>query len=259
MLLTEHTAVTIRKGPPRPQDAIGPIPAAANTYDMTTEDDIGDAFTSLAASGEAISMYTSGVREPVLGRILSVDPEQPHFVMELNEGSTLQPGKVTFVTVMSNAKIQFRLSDADWNSLPGQSQLIPMKFPETCAVLNRRASERVETPLGVTFMAAFEVNGRMYELPIYDFALGGMGLRCTKSATKGLLKGRKVVEVRLELETESESESVVVAEMEIRVTRGVRSFLLGEQLHVGCMFTQVSPEAEADIKTLLKHINHATT
>lgn len=258
MLLTEHTAVTIRKGPPRPQDAIGAIPAAANTYDMTTEDDIGDAFTSLAASGEAVSMYTSGIREPVLGRILSVDPEQPHFVMELNEGSTLQPGKVTFVTVMSNAKIQFRLSDADWNSLPGQPHLIPMKFPETCAVLNRRASERVETPLGVTFMASFEVNGRMYELPIYDFALGGMGLRCTKSATKGLLKGRKVVEVRLELETESESESVVVAEMEIRVTRAVRSFLLGEQLHVGCMFTQVSPEAEADIKTLLKHINHAT-
>ena len=84
MLLDEHTAVPIRKGPPRPQDAITPIPAAASTHDMTSEDEIGDTLTLLAANGDAISMYVSGTREAVLGRILSVDPELPHFVMELN-------------------------------------------------------------------------------------------------------------------------------------------------------------------------------
>jgi hypothetical protein len=84
MLLNESHAVPIRKGAPRPQDAITPIPASASSYEMTSEDDIGDALTLLAENGDAISMFSTGTREPALGRILSVDPKLPHFVMELN-------------------------------------------------------------------------------------------------------------------------------------------------------------------------------
>lgn len=253
MLLHEPNAVSIRKGPPRPQDAIAPIPAAANSYDMTSEDEIGDALTLLAASGDAISMYAVGSRDVVLGRILSVDPEQPHFVMELNEGASLPPGKITFVAVLSTAKLQFRLSKPEWNAVPGSPQLIPMVFPETCAVLNRRASERVETPLGVDFRAWFEMNGTPYELPIYDFSLGGIGLRCDKHEAKGLLKGRKLQDVQLTLG----EETVLVPEMEIRVTRTYRSFLCGEQLHLGCMFVHLPPETESGIKHLMDKINAA--
>jgi c-di-GMP-binding flagellar brake protein YcgR len=252
MLLDEHTAVPIRKGPPRPQDAITPIPAAASTHDMTSEDEIGDTLTLLAANGDAISMYVSGTREAVLGRILSVDPELPHFVMELNEGATLPPGKVTFVAVVRTAKLQFRLSNPDWNSLPGQPQLIPMVFPETCAVLDRRSSERVETPLGANFMASLEIHGNPHEWSIYDFSLGGIGLRCSKIEAKGLLKGRKLPDVHLELE----EETIIVAELEVRFTRAFRSFLLGEQIHIGCMFVNLTPEAESEIKKLLDQINN---
>lgn len=99
----EHHAAPIRKGPPRPQDATAPIPAAANTYDMTTEDEIGDALELLATHGDAISMYAVGSRDVVLGRILSVDRKLPHFVMELNEGATLPPGKITFVACLPTA------------------------------------------------------------------------------------------------------------------------------------------------------------
>ena len=218
---------------------------------MTTEDEIGDTLTLLATNGDAISMYVSGTRQAVLGRILSVDPEQPHFVMELNEGETLTPGKVTFVAVVSTAKLQFRLSDADWNSVPGSPQLIPMKFPETCAVLDRRASERVETPLGDNFMAALEIQGHPHEWSIYDFSLGGLGLRCSKAEAKGLLKGRKLPEVRVELE----GETIIVAEMEVRFTRSFRSFLLGEQIHIGCMFVNMTPEAQSEIKALVDKIS----
>jgi flagellar brake protein len=252
MLLDEHTAVPIRKGPPRPQDAITPIPAAASTHEMTSEDEIGDTLTLLAANGDAISMYVSGTREAVLGRILSVDPELPHFVMELNEGATLPPGKVTCVAVVRTAKLQFRLSNPDWNSLPGQPQLIPMVFPETCAVLDRRSSERVETPLGANFMASLEIHGNPHEWSIYDFSLGGIGLRCSKIEAKGLLKGRKLPDVHLELE----EETIIVAELEVRFTRAFRSFLLGEQIHIGCMFVNLTPEAESEIKKLLDQINN---
>ena len=251
MLLNESTAVPVRKGPPRPQDAIAPIPAAANSYDMTTEDDIGDVLTLLAASGEAISMYAAGSREAMLGRIFSVDPELPHFVMELNEGTVLPSGKITFVAWLRSAKLQFRLSNLDWPSVPGQPHLIPMIFPETCAVLNRRSTERVETPLGVNFTASF-VNGiTEYEFPVYDISLGGMGLHCAKLATKGLIKGRKMHSVQLELG----DESVEVAELEVRFTRPFRSFLLGDQVHLGCMFTKLAPEEESKIKRVLDQIN----
>jgi c-di-GMP-binding flagellar brake protein YcgR len=253
MLLNEPSAAQIRKGPPRPQDAMAPFPVSANSYDMTTEDDIGDALTLLAASGDAISMYAAGSREVVLGRILQVDPELPNFVMELNEGETLKPGNITFVAWLRSAKLQFRLSKPEWTSLPGQPQLIPMIFPETCAVLNRRASERMETPLGASFMATYELNGTPHELPIYDFSLGGIGLRCSKSDAKGLLKGRKLQEVQLYLGLETD----IVAELEVRFTRSIRSFLLGEQVHIGCMFINLTPEAEGEIKSIMDQINNA--
>lgn len=251
MQLHEHHAVPIRKGPPRPQDALAPFLATASSYEMTSEDDIGDALTLLAASGDAISMYAAGSRDAVLGRILSVDPELPHFVMELNEGGVLQPGKVTFVSWLRTAKLQFRLSNQEWNPVPGKPHLIPMTFPETCSVLDRRASERVETPLGANFMASFVLNGHTYELPIYDLSLGGIGLRCSKIEAKGLLKGRKIPEVVLQLGEDIE----IATELEVRFTRGFRSFLLGEQLHIGCMFINVAAETAAQLAAQLPLIS----
>lgn len=252
MLLNEHKALPIRKGPPRPQDAIAPFPSSANSYDITSEDEIGDALTLLAANGDAISIYAPGSREPSLARILSVDQELPHFVMELNEGVSLQPGKLTFVTVLGNAKMQFRLANPDWNPQPGKPHLIPMVFPEACTVMNRRAFERHETPVGANFLASFELNNgaTSYEIAIYDFSLGGLGLRCSKLEAKGLLRGRKLRDVVLDMGTET----VTVAEMEVRVTRAFRSFLLGEQLHIGCRFVTIAPEEEAKLKSVVDQV-----
>ena len=129
MLIQETHAAPVRKGPPRPIDALTPIPASTSSYDMTSEDDIGDALTLLAASGDAISMYAPGSREAVLGRILTVDPELPHFVLELNDGETLKPGTITFVASMPTSKLQFKLHDEKWPSQPGKPLLIPMIFP----------------------------------------------------------------------------------------------------------------------------------
>jgi len=248
MQLNEPLTGLIRKGPPRPQDAIAPIPAAATPFLMTSEDDIGDMLTFLSESGDAISMYATGSREVVLGRILSVDPQLPHFVMELNEGAALQPGKVTFVACVRAAKLQFRLTNTEWSSVPGKPQHIPMIFPENCEVLNRRSSERMEAPLGASFTASFVMNGTSpFELQVFDLSLSGVSMRCAKRDAKGLFKGRKVRDVVLDLG----SETVEVAELEIRHTRSIRSFLLGEQLHLGCMFVNLAPEEESKIKTIL--------
>ncbi len=221
---------------------------------MESEDDIGDALTLLAANGDAISMYAAGSREAVLGRILSVDPELPHFVMELNEGETLPAGNITFVACLRTAKLQFRLSDPAWRPVPGKPQHIPMTFPETCAVLNRRSVERVETPLGTNFMASFVMTGNApHKLTLHDLSLGGVGLRCSKRDAQGLLKGRKLRDVLLELG----SETIVIDELEIRTRRAFRSFLLGEQLNIGCMFTSLTPETASQIQHVLNRISNA--
>ncbi len=248
MQLNDPHAVPIRKGPPRPQDAIPPFPVSASSYEITSEDDIGDLLTILSASGEAISMYAAGSREAVLGRILSVDPELPHFVMEFSPGSALPPGKTTFVAPLPTAKLQFRLTDQEWHALPGKPHLIQMTFPETCAVMNRRSSERMETPLGANFTATLTLGSNTVEMTIYDISQGGVGLRCAKHLAKGLLRGRKLRDVQLELG----SDTIHVAEMEIRFTRAYRSFLLGEQVHLGCMFLNLAPEEADKIKNVVQ-------
>ncbi|MES2259235.1 MAG: PilZ domain-containing protein [Pseudomonadota bacterium] len=247
MLLNDPILVSTRKGPPRLQDAIEPISALAKPHDMNDEDEIGDALTMLSETGDAISMYPAGSRDVVLGRILSVDPELPHFVMELNAGEILPPGEVVFVAWLRNAKLQFRLSNPAWRPLPGQPALIPMIFPEECEVLNRRATMRLETPVGAHFHASFVLIGKPYELPLYDFSLGGVGLRCAKHDARGLHKGRKLQDVRLELGPKT----VIITDLEVRLSRGYRSFLLGEQLHIGCKFINLAPEVHSELSTLL--------
>lgn len=240
----------LRKGPPRLQDAAEPIAAGSKPHEMTDPDDIGDALTILAEHGDAVSIYPSQGTDVVLARIHSVDPDQPHFVLELNEGEVLPPGEATFVAWLRSAKVQFKLKD-DWKSLPEQPTLIPAVFPDRCQVLNRRATARLETPLGVYYLASFVLNGKPYELQLYDFSLGGVGMRCAPRDAVGLHIGRKLQRVRLELGPDT----VIIADLEIRLSRTYRSFLLGEQVQIGCQFLNMSPMMQEELARLMDKLN----
>lgn len=240
-----------RKGPPRLQDAVEPISSGAKPHEMTDVDDIGDSLTILAENGDAVSIYPAISREVVLARILSVSEDSPHFVLELNEGEKLPPGGAVFVAWLRSAKIQFTLSRDEWTSQPDQPQLIPLEFPEKCMVLNRRATARLETPLGVYFTASFVLNGKPYELQLYDFSQGGVGMRCAPRDSQGLHVGRKLQRVRLELGPDA----VIIADLEIRLSRTYRSFLLGEQVQIGCQFLNMSAAMQDDLAKLIDKMN----
>jgi hypothetical protein len=218
---------------------------------MTDADDIGDALSILAENGDAVTIYPSGGTHMILARIRTVAPDQPHFVLELNEGEVIPPGDATFVAWLRNAKLQFHLADPAWPSLPGQPQLIPLTFPEKCQVLNRRATVRLETPLGVYFTASFVMNGKPYELQLYDFSQGGIGMRCAPRDAQGLHVGRKLQRVRLELGPDA----VIIADLEIRLSRTYRSFLLGEQVQIGCQFLNMSAGMQDDLARLIERMN----
>ncbi|MGV7206719.1 flagellar brake protein [Oxalobacteraceae bacterium A2-2] len=238
-----------RRGPPALTDAVEPIAPGSKPHDMTDEHDIGNSFTLLAESGDAVSVYPAGSASVVMARIHSVDPQQPRFVLELNPGDTLPPGEATFVTLLRNAKLQFKLT-SEWRHKEGEPTLIPLEFPLKCSVLNRRASARLETPLGIYYMASFVLSGRPYELQLYDFSAGGIGMRAPPRDTAGLNVGRKLHRVRLDLGPDT----VMIADLEVRLVRTFRSFLLGEQVQIGCRFSGLSAPMKEELDRLLERL-----
>jgi hypothetical protein len=47
----------------------------------------------------------------------------------------------------------------------------------------------------------------------------------------------------------------MIADLEIRLSRTFRSFLLGEQVQIGCQFINLSPSMEEELKRLLDQLN----
>ncbi|WP_313872626.1 PilZ domain-containing protein [Rugamonas sp. DEMB1] len=240
-----------RRGPPRLSDAVEPIPFGSKPHDMTDPDEIGNSLALLAETGDPVSIYPASSTNVVMGRIRSVDPDNPYFVLELNEGEYIPPGECVLVAWLRSAKMQFKLSSPDWSPLANQPTLVPAAFPEKCQILNRRAAQRLETPLGIYYLASFVLNGKPYELQLYDFSAGGVGMRAAPRDAVGLHVGRRLQRVRLELGPEA----VMIADLDIRLSRTFRSFLLGEQVQIGCQFANLSPMMQEELARQLDRLS----
>lgn len=233
-----------RKGPPKASDALSRIGGNAEPHEMRDPFDIGDALTTLSLSGEPVTVFPAGWVEPLLARIASVDPELPHFTIDFSGSERPPAGKATLVASLGgNAKLQFDL-DQPWAPLPGHAMLAAAEFPASCLVLNRRAARRVETPVGVNYAASFRIKGAQIDLPLYDFSQGGVGMRASPEQCFGLHVGKKLDGVRLELGPNL----VLTADLEVRLLRPFRTFLLGEQVQVGCSFVSISMQIQQTLE-----------
>ncbi|MEX5747011.1 flagellar brake protein [Massilia sp. X63] len=242
--MNDTSAPLNRKGPPKPTDALHRIGSTAQPHEMRDPFDIGEALAALSLSGEPVTVFPSGWVEPLLARIESVDPELPHFVLDFTGSERPPAGKATLVASLGgNAKLQFEL-DQSWKPAPDNTMHVRAEFPPSCLVLNRRAARRVETPVGVNYMASFRLNGVYTELPLYDFSQGGVGLRATPGQLFGLHVGRKLEGVRLELGPNL----VIMADLEVRLLRPFRTFLLGDQVQVGCSFASISMQMQQTLE-----------
>lgn len=242
--MTNPDTLTIpRKGAPRPSDALEQIPADAGAHEMRDPFDIGVALETLARSGEAVSVHPSGmVRGLLLARLHSVHPDEPTFVIDF-AGALPPAGPATLVAALSgNAKMQFELAE-EWRCLPGEPNLVPAQFPPSCLVLNRRAAQRVGTPVGVHNTAAFKIYHKLYELPVDDVSLGGVGLRSSPAEAFGLRVGQTITNARLQLGPAL----VLTADLEVRLLRPFKTFLLGEQVQIGCSFSHISMQTQQSV------------
>ncbi|RZJ85076.1 MAG: flagellar brake protein [Massilia sp.] len=242
--MNEIAAPLIRKGPPKQADALKRIGSTAEPHEMRDPFDIGEALTALSLSGEPVTVFPAGWIEPLLARIESVDPDLPHFVLDFSGSERPPAGKATLVASLGgNAKLQFEL-DQSWEPTADNRMHVAAEFPPACLVLNRRAARRVETPVGVNYMASFRIKGSYIELPLYDFSQGGVGLRATPEQCFGLHVGKKLEGVRLELGPNL----VLMADLEVRLLRPFRTFLLGEQVQIGCSFASISMQMQQTLE-----------
>jgi c-di-GMP-binding flagellar brake protein YcgR len=225
----------MRKGPPKPADAVDRIKPDSGAHDMRDPFDIGDALTTLALTGEPVTVYPRG-QDFAMARIDSVDPEAKVFTLDLAGHGALPQGKTVFAAALgSNAKVQFELDVAP-AAVPDRPDLLQFPLPAACLVLNRRAEPRLESPLGMNYGARFTMLGKVFEMPLYDFSRGGVGLRATPEQALELYVGKKLDGVLLELG----SSLVISADLEIRLLRPFRTFLLGQQVQVGCRISNIS-------------------
>jgi hypothetical protein len=65
--------------------------------------------------------------------------------------------------------------------------------------------------------------------------------------------GRGAVQARVRLELGPDS--VMIADLEVRLSRTFRSFLLGEQVQIGCQFINLSPVMQEELARLLDKLN----
>jgi flagellar brake protein len=247
--VTDMALTQIRKGPPKLSDAVERIPPTAAAHEMSDAFQICDALSTLAQTGEAITVYPLG-QDFVMARIDAVDPDRRAFVLDLLDDSIPAEGKAVFVAPMGgNAKLQFEL-DANWNILPGRSRAVELPLPESCLLLNRRAEARLESPLGGSYGARFTYLGKVFELPLYDFSRGGVGLRATLDQAYELYVGQKLESVELELGPSL----AITADLEIRLLRPFRTFLLGEQMQVGCRISNITMQMKQRLERAVSKV-----
>ena len=245
--MTDTTTPLPRKGAPRPSDVLEPIKPNASPHEMRDAYDIGETLSNLAGSGEPLTIYAASIAEPILARIDSVHPEEPHFTLDVAGDVAMPRGRATFVAALGgNAKLQFEL-ESEWTAAPGQPNLVPAVFPEVCLVLNRRAAPRLDTPVNGNYAAAFSLMNKPFELPLCDYSIGGVGLRATPEQAAQLYLGRKLKRVRLQLGPAL----AIVADLEIRLLRPFRSFLLGEQVQVGCSIDNIEMQMHQHLERLV--------
>lgn len=247
MNVNDNARTASRKGAPRLLDAVKPLGPTDQPHEMRDPFDIGDALAQLSDAGDPVTLYAEGQDEPLMARIDSVDPELPHFVLDLAGNAILPRGQALLLvaSVGNNAKLQCHLPD-DWQALVPGGRLVRASFPEVCLVLNRRAQRRRELPLGGNYTVTFVTPNQKHVLQLCDFSTGGIGMRAAPTQTRGLHVGKKLQGVRLDIGEES-----LTVDMVIRLTRRFRTFLLGEQVQIGCKFENLTPETEHKLRLIL--------
>jgi hypothetical protein len=114
----------------------------------------------------------------------------------------------------------------------------------------RRSTPRRDSPLVPALRAEFALLGRPRSFNIDDVSPGGLGLRGAVDEGRGIFVGQQLARVQLVLG----AHEALAVDLEVRSRRHFRSFLVGEQVHIGCRLTGLGSEAQAELKRLIDRL-----
>ena len=231
-----------------PDMLLEPIPAALDLAPYTVADawEIGVALRMLSDRSVAVSAYAEGM-QPWLARIGPVDGEARRFVVTGAGGVPAEVSEVMLVASLDGVKLQF---SCPLIGEPTEEGMREAAYPPEMVRLQRRRSARIDTPVGLPFSAHFKLAGRSFSLDVWDIGLGGVALRAAPEIARSFFVGRRIARVQLELGHDDE----LTTELEVRSKRVWRSYLLGEQVLLGCVFMSQTAEERALLQQMLEQL-----
>jgi c-di-GMP-binding flagellar brake protein YcgR len=149
---------------------------------LRTPMEIGFVLRSLAQKGDLITLHFDHGQHSFLTAILGVDVKQQQFWFDISGVEALnralqRADHIVFAAAPEGVKVQFVLeggvSRQDYDDKPA----FVSRFPDDLIKLQRREYFRLDTPVGRPLICKLpHSNGKVYELPLHDISVGGVGL-----------------------------------------------------------------------------------
>lgn len=219
----------------------------SSPYVVDDSGHVVDELRALADSGTWVTLYPAPPAPFILGRLAMVDARAGSFVFAPVGEPTVPGGELLFVATLHGVKYQF---SSTWAGQASPVTRLGAMLPSSLIKLQRRRFVRVEAPLGLSFRAEFSLGGRQHALNVDDLGLGGVRLRAAPREAAPLYAGRRLPRVRLLL---GRGRTLVV-DLDVRSRRAWRTFLLGEQILVGCRFIDLNAADEDALREAIAQL-----
>lgn len=235
------------------------MPASGLTlYRLHTPAAIGQALHDVQQQKGALSLYAqdAGVDSVQwaahaapfgLASVSDVDAETQTVALHLSTPILPLPQQALGVAHLpGGVRVQW-VVQGEWQPIDALHWQMHTPWPTEVLQLQRRRHQRLSVPLGQNYSASFRFGRRRCELDIEDLSLGGVALRGTRQETAMLFMGRDLPKVGLYMA----DGTVLEAHLKVRSRRSYQSFLLGEQVLVGCSVEAMAAQDRLLLEALL--------
>lgn len=235
------------------------MPASGLTlYRLQTPVAIGQALQDIAQQKSVLSLYppigaddalvTGAQAVPfALASVTAVDVQAHTCTLTVSSAVLPLPVQAVGVAHMAGGvRVQCAVV-GNWEPTGDTQWQLHMPWPAQILQLQRRRHPRMHVPLGHNYSASFLFGRRRCELDIDDLSAGGVALRGTRKETAMLFLGRELPRVHLTMA----DGSMLEAALKVRSRRSFQSFLLGEQVLVGCSVEGIAAEDRTLLEGLL--------
>ena len=232
----------------RPSHAVGPT-----LYQLNAPEVIGQILQEILQQGSGISLYplpyseagsvgsgdvVEDVNQTPIGIARIVALEESTSIVEWEAPTLLQPS-VSAVCAIAHLNGGVRVQcilEGHWQA-GHNSWILRAPWPTEILQCQRRRYQRYSVPLGQSYTVSFSFGSTRHELDIDDMSLGGVALRGTRKETAMLFMGKTLRNVTIHLP----HGYAFVASLKVHSRRAFKSFLLGEQVLVGCAMELKNP------------------